>query len=114
MHCWADLEWVHKFRCHNNIHVYEHIALYTADAYSAEREMSASACTRIDSVYCELRCVITAFVGDSGRSYLILSYLPHLIPLSNTSVFCFRLYCLSIGHDFNCGFLNILTDALIN
>jgi len=34
---------VHGFRCYDNIHVRKLIALYTA---SAEREMSASACTR--------------------------------------------------------------------
>ena len=34
------------FRCYDNIHVRKLIALYTANAYSNEREMSASACTR--------------------------------------------------------------------
>ena len=33
-------------RCYDNIHVCNFIALYTANAYSAVREMSASACTR--------------------------------------------------------------------
>jgi len=39
---------VHGFRCYENIglHVCELIALYIANVYSAEREMSASACTR--------------------------------------------------------------------
>ena len=37
---------MHGFRCYDNIHVCKLIALYTANAYSAEREMSASACTR--------------------------------------------------------------------
>jgi len=37
--CWADLQSV-------TAHVRKLIALYTANAYSAEREMSASACTR--------------------------------------------------------------------
>ena len=37
---------MHGFRCHDNIHVCKPIALYTADAYSAEREMSVSAYTR--------------------------------------------------------------------
>jgi len=39
---------VHGFRCYDNIHVHvcKLIALYTANAYSAEREISASACTR--------------------------------------------------------------------
>jgi len=39
---------VYGFRCYDNIHVglCKLIALYTANAYSAEREMSASACTR--------------------------------------------------------------------
>ena len=47
MHYWAsDLQSVHGFRCYDNTHVCKLIASYTANAYSAEREMSASACTR--------------------------------------------------------------------
>ena len=45
VHCWADLQSVHRFRCYDNTHVYKLIALYSASAYSAEREVSASACT---------------------------------------------------------------------
>jgi len=37
---------VYGFRCYDNIHRCKLIALYTANAYSVEREMSASACTR--------------------------------------------------------------------
>ena len=36
----------HGFRCYDNVHVCKLVALYTANAYSAELEMSASACTR--------------------------------------------------------------------
>ena len=43
---WADLQSVHGFRCYDNMHVCKLIALYTGNAYSAEREMSASACAR--------------------------------------------------------------------
>ena len=43
--CCADLQSVHKFHCYDNTHVCKFVALYTANAYSAEREMSASACT---------------------------------------------------------------------
>jgi len=46
VHCWADLQSVHGFRCYDNVHVCKFIALYTANTRSAEREMSASACTR--------------------------------------------------------------------
>jgi len=46
VHCWADLQSVHGFRCYDNIHVRKLIALYTANVYSVEREMSASAYTR--------------------------------------------------------------------
>jgi len=42
---WADLQSEHGFRCYDNIHVVK-IALYIANAHSAEREMSASAGTR--------------------------------------------------------------------
>ena len=46
VHCWADLQSVHGFRCYDNIHVCKLIALYATYAYSAKREMSASACIR--------------------------------------------------------------------
>jgi len=46
VHCLADLQSVHGFRCYDNIHVCKLTVLYTANAYSAEREMLASACTR--------------------------------------------------------------------
>ena len=45
VHCWADLQSVHRFRCYDNTHACKLIALYTANAYSTECEMSASACT---------------------------------------------------------------------
>ena len=37
---------MHEFCCCDNIHVCRVIALYTANAYSAKCEMSASACIR--------------------------------------------------------------------
>jgi len=37
---------MHRFRCYDNIHVCKLITVYTVNVYSAEREMSASACTR--------------------------------------------------------------------
>jgi len=43
---WANVQSVHRFHCYDNTHVCKLIALYTASTYSAEREMSASACTR--------------------------------------------------------------------
>jgi len=46
VHYLADLQSAHDFRCYDNIRLCKLIALYTANAYSAEREMSASACTR--------------------------------------------------------------------
>ena len=46
MHYWADLQLVHGFSCYDNTHICKLIALYTANAYSTEREMSGSACTR--------------------------------------------------------------------
>ena len=55
VHCWADLQSVHGFRCYDNIHVCKLTALYNANACSAEREMSASACTRsIAGSFCNL------------------------------------------------------------
>jgi len=46
VHYWADLQSVHGFRCYDNIHILvcNFIALYIANACSAEREMLASAC----------------------------------------------------------------------
>jgi len=46
VHYWADLQSVHGFRCYDNTHVYKLIALCSANTYSAERKMPASACTR--------------------------------------------------------------------
>ena len=46
VHNWANLQSVHGFRRYNNIHVCKLIALYIANAYSAKRELSVSACTR--------------------------------------------------------------------
>ena len=43
---WADLRSMHGFRCYDNTHVCKLIASCTASTYSAEREMSACACTR--------------------------------------------------------------------
>jgi len=45
VHYLADLQLVHGFHRFDNIHVCKLIALYTVSAYSAECEMSASACT---------------------------------------------------------------------
>jgi len=47
VHHWADLQLVglHGFRCYDSVRICKLIALYTANAYSAEREMSAIACT---------------------------------------------------------------------
>ena len=44
VHYWADLQSVDGFRCYDNTHVCRPklIALYTANANSAERKMSAS------------------------------------------------------------------------
>jgi len=42
----SGLQSVHGFRCYDNTQVCKLIALYTANAYSAEREVSASARTR--------------------------------------------------------------------
>ena len=46
VHYSADLQSVHGVCCYDNTHLCKLIALYTANAYSAECEMSASACTR--------------------------------------------------------------------
>ena len=45
MHYWVDLQSVHGFHCYDSTHVCKLIALYSANAYSAEHEMSTSACT---------------------------------------------------------------------
>jgi len=46
VHYLADLQSVHRFRCYDNIHICNFISLYTANVYSVQREMSASAYTR--------------------------------------------------------------------
>jgi len=58
---WADLQLVHGSRCYDNIHVCKLIALYTANACSAEHEMSVNACTRglcLVSLYCNYYNVV--------------------------------------------------------
>jgi len=66
VHNWADLQSVHGFRCYDNIHVRKLIVLYTANAYNADREMSASACTRSmpGLICCEF--VVQQAVGFCG------------------------------------------------
>jgi len=63
VHYWADLQLVHGFRCYDNIHVHKLTALYTANAYSAECETSASA--RIRSMAAFKFVVQTKMVVDS-------------------------------------------------
>jgi len=63
---WADMQSVHGFRCCDNIHVCKLIALYSANAYTAEHEMSASARTRSMPGCClvpnQIKCVSWAFI----------------------------------------------------
>ena len=40
MQHWTALQSLHGFRCYDNIHVCKLIALYTANMYSTEREIS--------------------------------------------------------------------------
>jgi len=56
VHCWADLQSVHGFRCYDN---------------SAEREMSASACTRSVHSCCWL-------TGGVVRGTYLLNFTVHL------------------------------------
>jgi len=44
VHCLVDLQSIYRFRCYDNIQVCKLMALYTANAYSAKHEVSASAC----------------------------------------------------------------------
>jgi len=54
VHCWADLQLVHRCHCCDNIHVCKLIALYTASAYSSECRVSASVCTRsMPGLFCD-------------------------------------------------------------
>ena len=67
---WADLQSVLGSRCYDNIHVCKLIALYnTANAYSAEREMSASACTHSMSG-CDRVCRLNISRQSSGEIVL--------------------------------------------
>ena len=62
---WADLQPLHGFRCYDNTHVCKLIALYAANAYSAEREMPASACTRcMAGCYCRRMVSMRTHVVD--------------------------------------------------
>jgi len=42
VHYWVDLQSMREFHCYDNIHLCKFIAIYTAYAYSAKCEMSAS------------------------------------------------------------------------
>ena len=61
-HYWADLQSVHGFRCYNNTHVGNRIALYTTSAYSAERKMSASARTASMARFYSGGCCVTFYI----------------------------------------------------
>jgi len=56
VHYLAELQSVHGIRCYYNIQVYMLIALYTANVYRAEHEMSASA------VLVLALCLVVSFV----------------------------------------------------
>ena len=72
VHYWADLQSVHGFRCYDNIHVCKLIALCAANAYSAEREMSTSACTR---------CMARWFISAVNLVVVELELCHHLLLL---------------------------------
>jgi len=65
VHCWADLQSVHGFRCYYFASYYtyvcKHMALFIANAYSAEREMPRSVYTRSSLVIIGKRkCTVIA------------------------------------------------------
>ena len=64
VHYWADMQLVHEFHCYDNTHVCKLIVLYTANVYSTEREMSASACTRSVRGCC---CNQHVYKADAGE-----------------------------------------------
>ena len=51
VHYWADLQSVYGFRCLTAYTKNTYCDVYTANAYSSERDMSASACTRFMAGY---------------------------------------------------------------
>jgi len=73
VHYWADLLSVHEFRCHDNIHICKLIVLYIASAYSAEREMPASACTGSMAGYYFAPCRSATYYGERVCMYLCVS-----------------------------------------
>jgi len=73
----ADLQSVHGFRCYDNIQVCRLIALYAANAYSAEREMSPSACTRTTAGLAYFR-LSTGVIMEKKRKHL-LHYKTHVV-----------------------------------
>ena len=71
MHYGADLQSVNGFRCYDNIHECKLIALHAANAYSAERKMSASACTRSRSMPGSISCGFIVKQAVQQNSQLI-------------------------------------------
>ena len=78
MHYWADLQSVHGFRCYDNIKC-KFIALYTANAYSAECEMAASACIRCmpGSVCHRIRGSTFSSQKFESRLFMTMTYRKH-------------------------------------
>jgi len=74
VHYCADLQSVHGFCCCDNIHVCKLIALYTANAYSGEREMSASARTRSMSGYYYIQLLVFSYYYNSVTVYFSYSH----------------------------------------
>ena len=87
VHYWAGLQSVHGFRCCDNIHVCKLIASSTANAYSAECEMSASACTR-SVAHTEYINVTLPFFMHAHCMYSKITGAAGLI----TAIFVFCLY----------------------
>jgi len=70
VHYSAALQSVRRFRWYDSTHVCKLIALYTANVYSAEREMSASACARSVAGYgrCLLFCAPHKWLTGVGMT----------------------------------------------
>jgi len=68
-----------QFRCYDSAHICKLIALHTANAYSAKREMSASACTRacLDQLLIAIRSL--TLLCDHSRSKTRLIAITNLI-----------------------------------
>ena len=83
---------MHGVCCYDSIHVCKLTALYTTNAFSAKRKMSASACTRSMAglLYSAIKLVVRIRDAPNGVLHIAINKLFKAKPVS-----CSHNYCAS-------------------